>query len=71
MGPSQNFTDRLTNVVGTRYGALLMVLLTPVSAPTRTLSALQGVVAQLYVAIIIARTVGMVPAHRRNGPIRT
>jgi multidrug transporter EmrE-like cation transporter len=42
--------------------------ITPVSAPARVLSALQGVVAQLYVAIIIARLVGMELANRRSGP---
>ena len=42
--------------------------ITPVSAPARILSALQGVVAQLYLAIIIARLVGMELAHRRDRP---
>lgn len=45
--------------------------ITPVSPPARILSALQGVVAQLYVAIIIARMVGMELAHRRNGPTQS
>jgi hypothetical protein len=42
--------------------------ITPVSPPARVLSALQGVVAQLYVAIIVARLVGMELANRRSGP---
>ena len=42
--------------------------ITPTSPPARVLSALQGVVAQLYVAIIIARLVGMELAHRRDRP---
>jgi hypothetical protein len=45
--------------------------ITPISSPARVLSALQGVVAQLYVAIVIARMVGMELAHRRNGPTQT
>jgi hypothetical protein len=40
--------------------------ITPRSAPARIFSALQGVVAQLYVAIIIARMVGMELANRRT-----
>jgi hypothetical protein len=42
--------------------------ITPVSPPARVLSALQGVVAQLYVAIIIARLVGMELANRQGHP---
>jgi len=42
--------------------------ITPKSPPARILAALQGLVAQLYVAIIIARMVGMELAHRRNRP---
>jgi hypothetical protein len=42
--------------------------ITPTSSPARVLSALQGVVAQLYVAIIIARLVGMELANRRDRP---
>ncbi len=42
--------------------------ITPKSPPAKVLSALQGVVAQLYIAIIIARLVGMELANRRNGP---
>ena len=45
--------------------------ITPISPPARILSALQGVVAQLYVAIIIARMVGMELASRRNGPAQS
>jgi hypothetical protein len=45
--------------------------ITPISPPARILSALQGVVAQLYVAIIIARMVGMELANRRNGPTQS
>ncbi|HXV75077.1 MAG TPA: potassium channel family protein [Candidatus Polarisedimenticolaceae bacterium] len=41
---------------------------TPVSPPARTLAALQGLLAQLYVAIIVARLVGLelVTRSRRN-----
>ena len=42
--------------------------ITPTSPPARMLSALQGVVAQLYIAIIIARLVGMELANRRDRP---
>ena len=45
--------------------------ITPTSPPARILSALQGVVAQLYLAIIIARMVGMELANRRNGPTQS
>ena len=45
--------------------------ITPISPPARILSALQGVVAQLYIAIIIARMVGMELANRRNRPTQS
>jgi len=45
--------------------------ITPISPQARILSALQGVVAQLYVAIIIARMVGMELANRRNSPTQS
>jgi hypothetical protein len=38
----------------------------PKSPPARIFAALEGLVAQLYVAIIIARMVGMELAHRRS-----
>lgn len=40
--------------------------ITPKSPPARILAALQGLVAQLYLAIIIARMVGMELASRRS-----
>jgi hypothetical protein len=41
--------------------------ITPKSPPTRIAAAVEGLVAQLYLAIIIARMVGMELAHRERG----
>jgi hypothetical protein len=40
---------------------------TPVSAPARSLAALEGVVGQLYIAVVIARLVAMEMSHRMKG----
>jgi hypothetical protein len=40
--------------------------ITPKSPPAKVFAALQAVMAQLYVAIVIARMVGMELAHRQN-----
>jgi hypothetical protein len=44
--------------------------ITPRTSPARVLAALQGVIAQLYIAIIVARLVGMELARRQDASTR-
>lgn len=44
--------------------------MSPLTPPARMLAGLQGLVAQLYIAIIIGRLIGMELSHRKTDPSR-